>query len=695
MGSSDFELDTTSLVDTTASYFSPIYGKLDDGGDFQEVPPLILWQGAQIKLRAGRQKNTATICIPLLSVDETGPTVCGITDSPLEDMVYGTPWKIVQIDPDGNSSILFSGVQVDKNLETKEDCAVITCECQKHDLEGVSVYGQLFYSNGDMIYRRSARCIMNYRGQPNMTVDSDGNPLFCAPWLGLAQGEAPPETPVEGKASYWTPPFSFKYMFNLYNNEDIAALILETYPAFQMVPSSIVWADGLEAALTEVNEDGTSSVRKHAQLDNEAKNLFEVLSNICDESGPFCLFMDPNEDGFTSNLQIIRYRYNATGPVGIYRSTSGDIVDATGPVAVSCTLNESGKNTFTKVTISGLPIAIETTLSTVDGSLLWVDETDSEFTKWKQFITDQIAANHYTFKDILQWANNLYPTAVQALKINPDPDEFDFQMGTTEEGSPLAYAPREFLEHLLSSYLTGGSTEADRNNNTYPIRFEYSRDGGANWFACPADSGMSVDDNDWSIWVEPLSTKLDLTQQGFTWTGSSANANAIVRTDIRVTLAVMCDHPISSSYRITCDPSEGVDILDGTFTDTDKIQQGYSRHYYADSELYAYEIVHNSIVPMGAGAADNAPTSFIARDDTKYSDNHGKRRLEDVGRLAKADTYNFPHVFNQFRPGTQIDNLCNLDDTGQINDTYRRGVVIHEVHFTAEHGKNTTAVIAG
>lgn len=699
--SADFEIDSPILVDTTASSLLPIYGTLsDDQTEFvPQMPSGPKWQGTDVTLRLGRSKNTADIFIPLLSIDEQAPAIAGITGTPIDDMLTGTPWKLYELTAQGAANIIFTGTQVDNDKLWREDVVVIHAECQKYDLEGVPVYGSLWYSKGDFSFRYSRRCIMNEKNQPNMTI-LRGIPCFCSPRQGLMPGQEPPTTPVEGVASYWTPVYSWKYFYNIFNNQDIyAPYILPKFPEFQLCPDNLDWADGLENALVETNLDGTNSIRKHAQIDFEDRNLFEVLNLICEQAGPYGIFCNPVDDpfGFSGSLQILRTTYNNTGAQGLYRSTAGNVENLNiGAVFNYGTQKESGRNLFTKATVSGMVIPIETTLSTVDGSLQWVDTDNSQFALWKQFIADQVSAGHYTNKQILNWANNQFPIAVQTLRINPDGSTYDFQDGTSEAGMPIASAPREFLEHLLTSYLPNGASLADRQNNVFPIRFEYSRDGGSTWLGCPNDHGMSRDDSDWSIWIEPLAAKLDPNGQAYTWSGNLNNATAITRTDIRVTLGVLCDHSPRQTLKLASDPTQSIDVSPVPFGDADKIQLGFSRHYRAGTELYAYELTHNSIVPLGTGSAgDNAPVTGTIRDDQSYQIDHVKRKLSNIGRLLKTGFYQYPHIFAQLRPGMQFNNVYNLDGNATVVDAYPVRSVAHEIKFESGNGKNRTSVTTG
>lgn len=705
----DMSITDNSYLDSAASTLVPRFQQFADNGTGTQVSTDTTgpyWTASEVRLNTGRNPSTAVCHIPLAaSTDETAPTVAGITSSPvLSGIKIGTPVGIYD-QYSGGEQVVFTGY-VEKIIQNlKDDTATVHCVDARWMLDSIFVIGQLFYNatSNTVSYRQGWRCVMNENGQPNCCPDMDGRPVFCVANMGLTVGEEPAtdisasyDNNGKPQATYWTPQLALDYFYRMFADGSTTAYTT-AFPWFTQIPGNLSWPISLSSATMQVNSLTLNSYRKAAEYDFEGMKLTDVLQRLCEAAGPYALFIEPQSDSYGGTLQVVRTRYDGTNAISVARATGGNAnPDMDDVVFTAGEICDDGRDTYTRFVVAGDNVHIEIRLSTVDGSLRkgWDNAT---FTNWKNYqVTNGSTTVPGTANSAFEQANSEYNKVLRCYRIEPT---FDFQQGTTEASYPRAEAGRPPLPHLLSSFLEGtGSTLADRIQAPYDIRFEYSTDGGATWFLASGESGLSIDPVDGAIYVDALrksGTAADTTWSGVTWSGSLLNPGSITANDVRVTLAIPCDHRLTVAQRLAVDQSAALALSGDSNEDNSSIYKGTTRLWYADAaHLYAKDIPNTTVgdwpVPQSVAGA-TAQTNTL-RDDTAFAQQHLNRKTADYGRVNRSGRLVYPHLYSMFRPGYQIQDMLNV---GASTSTFPIRAVCVAIVFQAGKGQNATVLMLG
>ena len=663
------------------------------------------WFCNEVHLKLGRAPGYAIAHIPLKATDETAPQVAGVRGGPLDNIKIGTPAAVYDVFS-GNENLVMTGYVMNVRQDLKDDAASVVIMDHRIILAGLKMVGQFHISGTTGVgYRQRARCLMNPDGQPNCTgyVDAYGTmvPIFCPPNYGLTAGTAPPQALTVGTASYWTPEFALQYIRWVQTNIIAQSTRTDSHPTsvsptpypfafLSGAPSLITWAPTYYDVINGQNATATSSIRKAREIDLEGQSVLDAISECLEMAGKFALNIKA-ADNYKGIIEVVPTRYSGDG-ISIARATAGNAnPNLDNCVFAAGTIEEDGTDLYTMVGVAGETVYIEKRFDTVSGSLSWAYAAD-DFTAWKSYQSSATPLNRLTkFEE----ANSRYNKVLSALRVTTT---YDYQGGTDEEGMPLANIGKAPLPNLLTPFLEGSNvTLTEKLSAPRPICFEYSEDGGTTWLASPEPDGLTINQEDGTLHIDGWRAA------GRTFIASSdeeeleeklADVANVTPVDIRVTLAMPCDHRLTAARKLTTDSTPNVAPSTDAHEDSDRIEPDFSRLMYIDADRLYAKYIRDVAYPITQSAGGTAQSDEL-RNDTTYIEAHAQRKISDFGRIKKSARLTYPLLYSLWRPGYVIRELQNIGSANTVTSAVPIRAVCHEVIMRSSKLKNETELHLG
>lgn len=651
------------------------------GADY--VPPKAY--ASRVQLQLGQDPGVATVVVPLAVDGERAPAVACVDGAPTQNIKWGTPCDILAT-IDSVAYRVFSGFVTDvlHKFGPDEDYLVVTLKDHRWLMTGRKFEGS-YYSPGDgtVLFCEARPAIFNERGQPNMTLSDEGC-MFCEPNLGLTAGEAPPTTPTEGKASYWTPEYAFKYMrYVMKHSTGAVALAHAAFPHLKQLPATVSWDAALGSELT-TDDDGFTTANKAHEVDIDGLKVNAALNAVCQMAGPYTIDVEPSSDtAWTGVLKIKRTQFGGTDTVtDVTRRIGGGQDKISDDDFIDGEFGENGDETFTSAAIIGAPVIIETRVTL---QACW---TSTRLSTWKLALADTSAGA--TPDERFAWANTLEPGVCRDYRLDPT---YDYYAGTTENGKGLATRLRKPLAHLITSYLQGSTAAyTDLLNTPMNIRFEVSDDSGTTWHLIP-ESGVTMLPDGTIRLTEAREQGLTFGSWGTSLQAKLAAASSITANQVRATLAIPCEHRLIEACRLETDPDTALNLYDGEAVDTDRMAAGTIMQYCAvEQGKYCRDIRNGSYpTPETVGGTEQ---SDVLRDDAAFLASHVQRKLGDYGRLRKRGFFTYLGINVSWRPGYQVDNCINIDGN-DVETTFPVRAVGTAIVYECGRETNFTHLVIG
>lgn len=669
---------SASVLDSSAMLMRPKFAQASSTGGVSGVTGLH-WKCTKLVLQAGIAPSYGLCEIPLAALDDTAPSIAGVSSSPLEGIKIGTPVQIEGITSGSQAVSLFQGYVSDLNARfgPREDTAIVEVLDARWLMEGVPVIGSFWKSasgtNG-ISYRQGWNAHFNAGGQPNCIYVS-GVPVFCEPNYGIGDGESPADsntgTARETKASFWTSRAVLEYLRFVTRSSTYGTYLQAKFPWLAYLADSLVtWPEEYHSAVS------SGESRKVREFEVKGENILQLMEHVLKGEGAYTIVLGPDvsssadeASSYKAQLQVIRSRYYQ-GDKTIKRGVGAAANVLTDVNTVNQgSLRFSGRNLFTKFAGAGALTFIEQRLTSATGA-----NTDPLKRAWSD--ADQDLAEEFyrtrrnagdTPAEALEKMYKQYPNVFGAYRIN---DEYDFQSSTSESVFPRAQVGRPVLGELLSSYLenSSGTGNYDKLRFRRPVLFEYKQS--STWKLALAGDAMRRY-ADGTITLSAMQ-EAGQTHDAPSETGSSPSISAVTINprQLRVSLGIPCDHRLLAAYRLASDTSSSVPVLRPSADDADRIHKNFTRLYYIESELYGKELRRGSGDSQGSYPTPEAASGTIAsnkdgdndgalRDDTTLLQAHVQKRADDVGRIERGGTLVIPHVTFAWQPGMSLHALKN------------------------------------
>jgi hypothetical protein len=179
------------------------------------------------------------------------------------------------------------------------------------------------------------------------------------------------------------------------------------------------------------------------------------------------------------------------------------------------------------------------------------------------------------------------------------------------------------------------------------------------WFQSTQQDDFQTD-ADGTIWLRGLRGLPTPQSFGVSFSGTAPN---IVITAwpaaIRMTCAIPCDHRVTGGYKISSDPTPGLQVYEFTSgsSDANRIDPSLSRLHFVDArQLYSRWQRYNSF-PQPQSAGGTQAANQILRDDSGYLTTAVQRKLEDIGRVGKNNNPRIPYLNFAFEPGMAFESM--------------------------------------
>jgi len=512
-------------------------------------------------------------------------------------------------------------------------------------------------------------------------------------------------------ASYWTLGKIQRYMRNTVGPAALPAAMqaqLAKWPTLlkNKCPSWLEWPETFGAALdreavsnfnnaTGQNNEAIGGARKGRDINLNGRYLAGsdgapgAFDMLFDAAGgwSWTVQYSQSDSGVKNTLKTVPNRYtNDREGVTIPFAAGGPAATALkGAVITQLRYKENSENTATAAFTMGALVKIETRCSTKgsdhSGGIAGLVEawTPERFTLWLEYIL-----THGDNDEAFYEANQRYPEVLTTWQLNPN---FNFQADTGFSGYPRAQITRPVWPFLLS-FQSGSNGPIDSNSVPYPIQVEVSPRSGSSWKVSIEQSGLKVLDNG-HIYMPSLrdvALQESAAQPG-SWRLTSGTWREdgfgnLDNNDIRLTLAIRCDHRLSHAVAIAAYDAATVagqtspysDVVETT-PDLDKFKPGYDKTLIMDlGTLYELWVRLESYPePQSAGGSKFPDYKFSAdglspalRNDTALQLSHSRRALRDRFRLARDGFFQFDGSFVLKYPiGTPIKELKPVGVSGR------------------------------
>lgn len=698
-------------VDTSAIAFRAYFQESGDGSTTGNYSGYLHSYCNKIVLQGGILPSYALTDIKLGdgAFDQNAPNKTGMNNSVLDKIRIGTP-AIVKGIYGSNGITILTGYVVDIHQNLDHDSITVKIADARYLMQAIAIVGSWWMSGSSYQYRQGWRAHVNPNGQPNCIHRDTGTeltPMFCLPNYGVAADTAPaaPNSNSTTIACDWT---AGKLLQNLrwHASQTAYAAISSYFPWYAATHAQIDWPLTLGGLIdTDMPE---ASSRKVAETTLYGDNVLEVTQRILHGLGGFDLYMgarvDENSDKtltYKSVLSVIRTWYRGGG-VTVNRAAGG-AAKTTLAMAKICTggsLGDNGEQLYTKFASAGQLVFIERRRDTSAAAGLVQAWSSADETAWENSIKTDLAAS-VAQATAIENANRKYPNVFAAWKLD---ETVNFQTNTSEANMPLAQVGRPILGELLTSYIEGSSTSTSRRFRK-PVFIEAATSAGT-YFLCQMADGLTLDP-DGTIWLNNLrNIRLPdgisapaaefVPKQTYYFTATpSGSAVAATARNMRMSVAIPCDHRIIKSTKLPSDPTTLITAPATTASDdNDRIDPNLSRLHYADcGELSGLELrktswptpqsVAGSTVASdlaGGGSGGTPSTSNTLRYDGSELQAHANARRAEKGRVLKPCSLKFPYVGPVWQPGQALKNFNNVGQTGGAS-TYFLGRQVYRVTY--------------
>lgn len=584
-------------------------------------------------------------------------------DGPLGRIMVGKAVQVRKawVTPEGlrRGQVVFNGIvqHPESNLDLQG--LQITAYDMRFDLREVRVVGRWIYnvSADETNFQMGWGAGFNPGGRPNCIFNPSQEPLFAPyPDYGLEDDEAPPDPSEEhnSKACYWTLKNMLKYLRKRHGPDADA---VGQWPAIPAADGRLIWPENLGVELDEElvanfdnavgqNNNSLGGSRKGRDLAADGVSLLDLLSDIFWTAGGWTLGIEYKDD-FQSVLKVWPTTYGGKGITIPFKAGGAPGGEA---IVTGGTFFEDGEDLATCVMGAGALVFIESLLSSASNKILWSHSSD-RFHLWKKLIYE--LGND---PDAFAEACRRVPEAACTVKLEPNNN---FMTGTLFENFPRAKLSRPVWPRQLSMMTTGAGAN-DFAGMTYPIYTEINT---GSWIAGPVFDGLEIFDT--GIIHMPIVRELEADVRSWRWTTGTEWTHTtengvevadITMRDIRMNLAIPCDHRVSFAAFL---PSDPFPVNDGSMEaiadspDVSRIAPAYARRKYIDlRDLYdlwlrigSYPMLQSVDSSNASGAApapdktglSGADPSYsnAVRSDWEYLKAYVKKRLKDEGRLVK------------------------------------------------------------
>jgi len=698
------------------------------------------WISSEVIQTTGSEPAICRTFIPctMNATDEGSNTVALDPEGPMKDLKHGTEQrtfrKFFGVDDNGaqvaHNELLFTGKIVVMNFqrEVVGDSAVDGIEVWsmdgRVDLRKIRVVGRYICTagGGNIYYQQGWPAHFNPGGRPNKINDTSGRPWFApSPDYGLEQDEEPPDptTPSYSKATYWLLGDILAYLRNTLGPDSPQPSSLSSqlvnWPWLPKVPSYIVWPQGFGSQIdteavgnfnngTGQNNTSTGGARKGRDL-----NLNGVfLSGVPGEPGAFDMIFEAaggwtwtldyiaGEDGIKNVLKAIPSRWiSSSNGVEIPYAAGGHAATTLKKgVVTRVNFQESSEHTATRAIASTGLVKVETRCSMKASDHGGTAAIRKAWTQEREDAMWDYAVTLGRTKEAVRKAYQKYPEVGVCYELNPS---FNFQTGTDHSAYPRAAITRPVWPFLLS--FQGSSTgPIDSNMRPYPTQVEVYSNSGAVWTVSIENTGFQPMDN--GIIELPILRELfleaafassftDFPLGAFQLSGITTLASGswtksnIVVSDIRMTLAIRCDHRYMMLAKSTIDLGSSVsgDLIIDDAPDNDRLAEGYSKPLYLDLQnLYELWFRYNSYPePQSSGGTMFANKSTVAnalRSDDALLLSHLRRALKERYRLKRSGYIACDGCFQTSWPiGAQVAKLIPIGGAASLKPFDLRAVI--------------------
>ena len=692
---SDVLVAQTSGVDLRAPYMLAYFGQELDIAD-------PYWYVSEVEDGPG-PPGRATVHIQVSQgvVDEVAGSVALNPDGPSglikQGMMCGVFRRRFNADGTYDDALTMCGVVTSIEHDVDHDALIVTVEDGRALMRDVRIIGRWVYNNEYTAwnYQEGWPSHMNPGGRPNCVFDPAGHPGFAPyPDYGLADNQQVPDASCRysGIACYWTLANALEH-YRIWYGPVCPDDLLGVWTAAMMqwehvkrVPAWISWPVGFGSevdATTEINwnagtgqnnSSGTGGARKGRDLNLNGLPLVPTpgdsrpgaLDMILDAAGGWTWHMEYDDPAESCPNTMVAIPARYLGPtIGL------DIpISANAPAATVFGRNvitggryvEDSSNTYTRFTAAGALAKIETRLSTLTSAGLKPAWSAADLAS---FLQDAVSLGFQ--QDGFQKASAKWWRVFTTWYLDP---AYEFQAGTGYAGYPRAKVRRPVWPTLLS--FRGNLSDAS-DIQPYPIRAEVSKDGGATWQPGVEADGIEVWDNGVIYMPGLRDSMLGGTPGSWYWTAgdwaqTAGALLAIATADVRLTLAIPCDHRLVYDLK----PAASTTGNGNASPDVDKLDSTFDRGFYVDvRQLYeAWLRIAAYPIPESVGgsipAADKTDPFSKAnsiRSDYDLLQGHVTRIALDRGRLARGGPLVLDGVLaNVYHPGTQINNFVPLGD---------------------------------
>lgn len=145
--------------------------------------------------------------------------------------------------------------------------------------------------------------------------------------------------------------------------------------------------------------------------------------------------------------------------------------------------------------------------------------------------------------------------------------------------------------------------------------------------------------------------------------------------DMRMTVAIPCDHRVTKAVRMSVDPREKVPLINDVANDANRMAPGFRRTYFVDAGMLYRKEIRKGGYPIPGSIPGITGSTFrdgILADDSNLLDNHGRKKAREFCRLDKAETLSTPHILNTVHVGDMV---------SQLDNGYNVAACVQGVHF--------------
>jgi len=648
------------------------------------------WYCESCTVKVGPKPSHAKIVVPCQSGDETANMIAFDPTGPAQNIRIGTQCVVSKAWTSAAgasmSDVLFVGKVQLIEYDRDNDQLIIDAVDARADLREIYIVGRWVHVPADdeghaaaTTYQQGWPAHFNPGGRPNCIFDGETQRPEFAPYpdYGLEGNEEPDMSAEDfSRASYWTLGRILTYLRNHYGPD---ATGVAQWPLLPKAPSWLIWPQDLGTAIDQedvANFDSglgqgtqnTGGARKGREVILEGYGLLESIDLLLSIAGGYSLAMTPRaKEGsggsveFQNTLSVIKTRYTGAG-ISIPYASSGR---PGGAAAITGgTFIEDGEDFVTSILGRSQLCFVERRFSTHD------DDNNTLLPAWKtsretEFKTAIISLGNT--EEAYREACTLFPEVYTTWVVN---SEYDFLADTPWTGYPRAKIARTPWPTQMS-YMTDVIGAQDYAGLRWPIYVEICTDEDT-WTRGPLFDGLEIFDTG-VIHLPVLrdlgaAVKVFEGDDGGTSTvpfSSTGGVAKIVVRDIRMNLAIPCDHGVA--WAVTAPGTEVgansalTEIYEGN-PDVERVDPNHARKKFVDlQQLYA-AIYRTGSYYKPESCGGEASASEYVRNDLTLLKAHVRRLVYEENRLRKGGALRFDGHIVPFPLGTAV---ASLKSTGK------------------------------